>query len=319
MYHTALPERRRLVGGLLGSIALTSFLTGVTEPVEFTFMFLAPILYAVHALLTGLAFVVMNALHVRLGFGFSAGFFDYVLNFKFATRPLLLLPVGLAYFALYYLLFRWVIVRFDLKTPGRGALEAAPAMPRAAGSNVTGEWIAALGGPANLVAVDACTTRLRLAVADQAAVDGAALSRLGARGLVRPSPQALQVVIGPTADRLAGEIRAALAGAAPAPVVRNAHKPAVSETSLPGPQAASGWSGRGAALLAALGGSANVHAVEALSTRLRVRVADTSLVDAAALGALGARGQALPAPGIVHIIVGPEAAAAAASLRHLLT
>ena len=94
MYHTALPQRRRLVGGLLGSIALTSLLTGVTEPIEFTFMFLAPVLYAVHALLTGVAFIIMNALHVRLGFGFSAGLFDYVLNFNRATRPLWLLPVG---------------------------------------------------------------------------------------------------------------------------------------------------------------------------------------------------------------------------------
>jgi len=92
MYHAARPERRKAVAGLLGSIALTSLLTGVTEPIEFTFIFLAPALYAVHALLTGVAFVIMNALHVRLGFGFSAGLFDYVLNFNKATRPLLLLP-----------------------------------------------------------------------------------------------------------------------------------------------------------------------------------------------------------------------------------
>src|SRR5207245_8339904 len=101
------------------SIALTSVLTGVTEPIEFTFMFLAPVLYAVHAVLTGIAFVIMNALNVRLGFGFSAGLFDYVLNFNKATRPLLLLPVGLAYFALYYGLFRVVFVWLNLKSPVR--------------------------------------------------------------------------------------------------------------------------------------------------------------------------------------------------------
>jgi len=116
MYHSALPERRRAVSGLLASIALTSILTGVTEPIEFTFIFLAPVLYAVHALLTGVAFIIMNALQVRLGFGFSAGLFDYVLNFSRATRPLWLLPVGALYFALYYGLFRLVIVRLDLKT-----------------------------------------------------------------------------------------------------------------------------------------------------------------------------------------------------------
>src|SRR5215472_13132315 len=113
MYHTALPERRSAVAGLLGSIALTSVLTGVTEPIEFTFMFLAPALYAVHALLTGIAFIVMNALHVRLGFGFSAGLFDYVLNFSKATHPWWLLPIGAVYFALYYGLFRAAIRLFD--------------------------------------------------------------------------------------------------------------------------------------------------------------------------------------------------------------
>jgi PTS system N-acetylglucosamine-specific IIC component len=111
MLHTARPERRKAVGGMLTSLALTSFLTGVTEPIEFSFMFLAPALYAVHALLTGASMVIMNLLDVKLGFGFSAGLFDYVLNFNKATRPLLLIPVGLVYGAVYYGVFRWVIVR----------------------------------------------------------------------------------------------------------------------------------------------------------------------------------------------------------------
>jgi PTS system N-acetylglucosamine-specific IIC component len=164
--------------------------------------------------------------------------------------------------------------------------------------------------------VDACTTRLRLTVAEQAAVDAAALSRLGARGLVRPAPQALQVVIGPTADRLAGEIREALAGAARAPVVRNAHTPAAAPAVAPDVAV---WAARAAPLLAALGGTTNVRSVEAASTRLRVRVSDPRRVNERAVGELGLRGMALPAPGVVHIIVGPEAAAAAAALRHLLT
>ena len=103
----------------------------MTEPIEFTFMFLAPVLYAIHAVLTGLAMALMDALGVKLGFGFSAGLFDYVLNFGKATRPLLLLPIGLAYFALYYGMFRLAIRRFDLKTPGREARAGrrATAMP----------------------------------------------------------------------------------------------------------------------------------------------------------------------------------------------
>src|SRR5688572_12641865 len=106
MYRAALPARRKAVGGMLLSMALTSFLTGVTEPIEFAFMFLAPALYAVHAVLTGLAMVIMQVLGVHLGFGFSAGLFDYVLNYSLSTRPWLLLPVGAVYFALYYVVFR---------------------------------------------------------------------------------------------------------------------------------------------------------------------------------------------------------------------
>src|SRR5262249_7161888 len=121
MYRAARPGRRRAVGGLLLSIALTSFLTGVTEPIEFTFMFLAPALYAVHAVLTGLAMAIMHALGVHLGFSFSAGLFDYLLIFSLATRPLWLLPIGVVYFAVYYMLFRYGIARFNLATPGREA------------------------------------------------------------------------------------------------------------------------------------------------------------------------------------------------------
>ena len=219
MYRAARPERRKAVAGLFWSIALTSLLTGVTEPIEFTFMFLAPALYVVHALLTGLAFVIMNALQVRLGFGFSAGLFDYVLNFNKATRPLLLLPVGLAYFALYYGLFRFVISWLDLKTPGREDVTvAAEAADAPVPADRALAYIQALGGAANIVSLDACTTRLRLVMANQSLVDEAALKRLGARGMIKPSATALQVVVGTEADQVAGEMKIALrsAGVAPA-------------------------------------------------------------------------------------------------------
>ena len=325
MYHCALPERRRLAGGLLGSIALTSILTGVTEPIEFTFMFLAPALYAVHALLTGIAFIVTNALHVRLGFGFSAGLIDYVLNFRLATRPLWLLPLGAAYFALYYVLFRFVIVRFDLKTPGREAGEAAVAPSPVAPAARAAAWIAALGGGANLRSVDACTTRLRLTVKSQGLVNAEALRQLGARGIVRPSPEALQVVVGTTADQLAGEIRAALPSAEAA-VVRGASAAQMEPTALPAlarrtvtaQLAADPWRGDAAALLVALGGRDNIRTLAAAASRLRLEIRDAARLDRARLEALGMRGVAVLRPNCVHLLVGPEAGAAAVALRHLL-
>ena len=294
MYRSAAPARRRAVGGMLLSLALTSFLTGVTEPIEFTFMFLAPLLYLVHAVLTGLAMVLMDALGVRLGFGFSAGLFDYLINFGSSTRPWLLLPVGALYFAIYYFTFRFCITRFNLRTPGR-EVEAPAAQPETpqAGTRV-GDLIAALGGAANLRAVDACTTRLRLELADPAAIDEARLTRAGSRGLVRPGGSALQVVLGPIADQVAGEMRAALAA----------------PPSLPQPSAE--------ALLAALGGPTNVEAVEPRSSRLRITVASGEALDEDRLRGLGFRGVARASPTSVHLITGPDAAAWGGRLEALL-
>jgi PTS system N-acetylglucosamine-specific IIC component len=296
MYRAALPHRRAAVGGMLLSMALTSFLTGVTEPIEFSFMFLAPLLYALHALMTGASMALMDWLGVRLGFGFSAGLFDYVLNFGKATKPLLLLPVGLAFFLFYYAVFSFVIRRFDLKTPGREeeavATIASPASDRGAA------FVAALGGAANLLSIDACTTRLRLMLADPAAVDEAALKALGAKGIVRPGPRAVQVVLGPMADLVATEMRAA----AGAPAATPAPSPAVA------PGAAPAAALESAALLAALGGRANVKAYHAASSRLRVELADAAALDEAALTAAGVRAIARPAPAVVHLILGPDAA-----------
>ena len=291
MYHTARPERRKAVGGMLLSLALTALLTGVTEPIEFSFMFLAPGLYLLHALLTGASMALMDALHVKLGFGFSAGLFDYLLNFNKASRPLLLLPVGAAYFAVYYGLFRLVIVRFDLKTPGREPEDAPELLLQAPAAGGRAQaFIDALGGAANLVSVDACTTRLRLVVADQAAVNEPALKALGARGFVRPSPRDLQVVLGPQADQAARDIRARLAA------------PAATSTDI-------------SALLAALGGRGNVASVASASSRLRLELKDPAAIDEPGLRRLGARALARPTPGTLHVVLGPAADAVAEGLK----
>jgi PTS system N-acetylglucosamine-specific IIC component len=289
MYHEARPERRRAVGGMLLSLALTSLLTGVTEPIEFSFMFLAPPLYLLHALLTGASMALTYGLGMRLGFGFSAGLLDYLLNFGKATRPLLLLPVGLGYAAIYYAAFRFAIRRWNLATPGR---EEEPAVEAGAGVDDDargGAFLAAVGGAGNLTTIGACTTRLRLVLVDPAAVDEARLKVLGARAVLRPSPTTLQVVLGPVADAVASEMREAAAGQrapAAAPTVPDAH-------ALDAPL--------GAALLAALGGPGNVAAHRWHPGRVVVETRDPDAIDRAALSGLGIR-LALPLDGRLHLL-----------------
>ena len=286
MYRSALPERRKAVGGMLSSLALTSFLTGVTEPIEFSFMFLAPALYLLHAVLTGVSMVVMDLLGVKLGFGFSAGLFDYVLGFGISTRPLLLIPVGLAYFAIYYFSFRWCIQRFDLTTPGRERGEA-PVATQTGGHSRAGDFVLALGGAENLRTVDACMTRLRLTVNDPAKVDEPRLRQLGAKGVVRPGGDSVQVVLGPIADQVAGEIRASLRTATPAENV-------------------SDW-------LTAFGGAGNVVDLQQRSSRLIMRFADVARLDERALKSLGARAIVRSEVGRVHILTDEPTAASVAA------
>jgi PTS system N-acetylglucosamine-specific IIC component len=315
MYHTARPERRAAVGGLLLSLGLTSFLTGVTEPIEFTFMFLAPVLYALHAVATGLAMVLMDFFKVHLGFSFSAGLFDYVLNFSHAQRPLLLLPIGAAYFGLYYGVFRLCIVRLNLATPGREPEEsAAPStIPAAAGARAE-RFVTALGGAPNLIEVAACTTRLRLVLADNKAIDEAALKQLGARGILRTAAQGLQVVLGPVADQVAGEMRDALkssvARAAPA-------APAASGSARAAAVVADGEACDAHALLAALGGRDNVAQVDVGAGRLLFRARRREVIDVDALRELGARGVAHTGLDSIQVLL-PRVEAWALCLRQIL-
>lgn len=295
MYRTALPERRKAVGGMLLSLALTSLLTGVTEPIEFAFMFIAPVLYGIHAVLTGLGHVIMNMLGIKLGFGFSAGLFDYVLNFGKATRPWMLLPVGLVYFAVYYGVFRYAIVKLNLATPGReGAIDGA--MSVADASDRGRAFVAALGGAGNLEAVDACTTRLRLQIAEPAKIDEAALRRLGARGFVRPSDRGLQVVLGPIADQVAGEIRAAMGSRSHANVPISVMPVGSTSPALDAQ-----------ALLVALGGRNNVRAMTANASRLCIDVTDVGRIAEEELRRAGVRSLARLGSHTVHLIVGPAA------------
>lgn len=308
MYHCARTEHRKAVGGLLLSMGLTSFLTGITEPIEFTFMFLAPVLYAVHAVLTGLSMAAMDLFGIRHGFGFSAGLFDYVLNFNRATQPLLILLAGALYFVFYYALFRWFIVRFDVPTPGRGELQPETAQVAGGGSDEAEALIDALGGSANLLEIDACTTRLRLRVASQDPVDEAVLKGLGAAGVLRPTADTVQVIMGLRADEIASNMRHAAGSAKPAPSTgavtggpQEFESPDVAED-----------------LLRALGGADNVNSVEAFGPRLALELERPEQADEAQIASLGLRGLARLPQGKVQLLARHDGAHLAAALQKLL-
>ena len=208
MYRAAKPENRSKVGGALASVAFTAFLTGITEPIEFMFMFLAPGLYAVHAVLTGIALSVSYSLGILHGFGFSAGFIDYVLNWGLATKPMLIIPVGLVFAVIYYVIFSWAIRHFDIPTIGRYD-EEATIDENTDMNEYTQQMIEKLGGLDNLAEVGSCITRLRLKVVDAEKIDEAALKAMGAKGIIKKGT-AVQVVIGTRAELIANEINASM-------------------------------------------------------------------------------------------------------------
>ena len=231
MYFAAPKARRPMVGGMLLSVAITAFLTGVTEPLEFLFMFLAPLLYLLHAVLTGISLFIATALGIHAGFSFSAGAIDYVLMYSLpaaSKNVWMLLVMGVVFFFVYFLLFSAVIRMFNLKTPGRED-KAADVVTEEANSNteegltqLATSYIAAVGGTDNLKAIDACITRLRLTVGDSAKVNDAACKRLGASGVVKLNKQTIQVIVGAKAESIGDEMkkvvtRGPVAAAAAAP------------------------------------------------------------------------------------------------------
>ena len=221
MYACARPEKKKVVGSLLFSVALTSFLTGVTEPIEFTFLFLAPALFAIHVVFAGLSFMTCHILNICIGTTFSDGFIDFilygVLPGQAKSNWIMLLPVLAVYFVLYFLVFRFFILKWDLKTPGREAdgetahLISKDEYRKATGVGVAGGKAAAggpideksaailkgVGGVDNLVDIDCCATRLRLTLVDSAKIDEALLKSTGASGVVVKGA-GIQVIYGPS-------------------------------------------------------------------------------------------------------------------------
>lgn len=241
MYKTAKPSKKKVVGSLLISAGVTAMLTGITEPIEFTFLFVAPVLYGVHCLLAGLSFMLMDIFHVFVGMTFSGGLIDFSLfgllpaGAGVPTRWYMIVIVGLVYAVIYYFLFYFMITKLNLKTPGReddeeetrlyskadyqaakGLNADAPEAAKGGSKGVQNEIVekaplvlAAFGGAENIVSVDACITRLRIEVVDKSKVDKEELKRLGAAGVVEVG-NGMQAIFGAKADRYKSEINSIL-------------------------------------------------------------------------------------------------------------
>ena len=216
MILAAKKEKRKAVTGMLLGLALTSFLTGITEPIEFAFMFLAPALYGFHAIMTGLSLAITNLLGIKMGFGFSAGFLDYILSYGISTKPLLLLLIGVIFAIIYFLVFYFAIIKFNIQTPGReidgDILEDEGQMKEKVTKASSIEEKAksvleALGGKENIENIDACVTRIRLVAVDANKLNEAELKRLGASGVMKLDSKNVQVIFGTLADPLVTHIK----------------------------------------------------------------------------------------------------------------
>ncbi|ALX94042.1 N-acetylglucosamine-specific PTS transporter subunit IIBC [Serratia fonticola] len=224
IYHCARPENKAKVLGIMMAGAFAAFFTGITEPLEFSFMFVAPVLYVIHAILTGISVFIAASMQWIAGFGFSAGLVDMALSTRnpLATHWYMLIPQGLVFFAIYYVVFRFTIKKFNLMTPGRELAVAGDEtdgydVDTAAGKNedetttLARRYVSAIGGSDNLTGIDACITRLRLNVKDSALVNDALAKRLGASGVIRLNKQSVQVIVGTRAELIASAMTKVIA------------------------------------------------------------------------------------------------------------
>lgn len=324
IWHCAKPEKKVAVGGMMVSAALTSFLTGITEPIEFAFLFVAPVLYFIHACLAASAQFVANTLNMHMGFTFSQGAIDFLmfnLIGNKATHAWYVFILGPIYAAIYYCVFRFVITRFNMKTPGREDDTVATAALSTGPGGRSRDLVLAFGGRSNIKSLDACITRLRISVNDPSLVDDARLKALGAAGVVRVG-NGVQAIFGPLSENMKTDMQEYLKSAgsdADLPVAGVA-VPAT-EAAPPAPAAVAVQDTaqqkvRAEKIRAALGGAANILKLEPLAaTRLRVALGDASRLDGAALKAAGVPATQALANGEVDLIVGLEAENLAGAMR----
>ncbi len=319
IYHTAKPENKARVGGIMASAALTAFLTGITEPLEFSFLFVAPILYVVHAFLVGLAFLSTYLLDARLGYSFSHGFIDYALYYVNNIKPWIILILGPIFAVVYYTVFRTLIVKMNLMTPGREAESVDMSQVKAeVADEFAKELVLAFGGKSNIKGLDACITRLRIDVADMDKANPDKLKALGAAGVLVVG-KSMQAIFGPRSENLMTDMKeylktagdeAELAEGAAAPKVRykaDDLRPRARDSHAPE---------KARAILAGLGGSANVRQAEACAeTRLRVTLEDAGRLDEGGLEKAGVQGIMRLEDGVLHLLVGLNADQYAAEMR----
>jgi len=321
MWRCARPEQREKVGGIMVSAALTAFLTGITEPLEFAFIFVAPVLYAIHALLAGVAYFSCVALGIKHGFTFSHGLIDYIVLFPNSQNALWLLALGPVWACVYYGVFSFSIRRFNLLTPGREVeTEEQKTARSATGDNFALQLVRAFGGRSNIVNLDACITRLRVTLGDVTKASPEKLKALGAAGVVMVG-DGVQAIFGTQSENLKTEMLEYLKSAGPeadeveAPSPVNAPAPAGLAPPVRDPDAAR----KASAYIAALGGKANVVRVDVCAeTRLRLVVRDKAQVREAALASEGIAAVAMLDNGILHLLVDLNADQYAAEMRSQL-
>ncbi|EIJ79824.1 PTS glucose-specific transporter subunit IICBA [Bacillus methanolicus PB1] len=216
IYHEARPERKKAVGGLMASAALTSFLTGITEPIEFSFLFVAPVLFAIHTIFAGLSFMTMHLLNVKIGMTFSGGLIDYILFglINPQTNAWLVIPVGLVFAVIYYFGFRFAIRKFNLMTPGREEAEEEVEDSKGEAGDLAYDILEAMGGKENISHLDACITRLRVTVNDVKNVDREQLKKLGAAGVLEVGNN-IQAIFGPRSETIKGQMKDIMDGKKP--------------------------------------------------------------------------------------------------------
>ncbi|HRD50938.1 MAG: PTS glucose transporter subunit IIBC [Candidatus Competibacter sp.] len=319
MWHCARPENRAKIGGIMVSAALTAWLTGITEPIEFAFMFVAPVLYLIHALLAGVAYFLCIELGIKHGMTFSHGMIDYVLLYAKSSHGWWLLVMGPLWAALYYIVFRVVITKFDLKTPGR-EIESEVSLADAQADVAFGfarQLVLAFGGRGNIKSLDACITRLRVELKDVGKASADKLKALGAAGVIVVG-SGMQAIFGTRSENLKTDLEEYLktAGAEAdaveesSPVIAPA--PAGIVSKLRDPAAAD----KTRSIIAALGGTGNIQRVDACAeTRLRLVVADDGPVNEAALQAAGVDGVMRLANRTLHLVIGLNADQYAAEMR----